>query len=165
MDSLNNLSNKKLINNKFKLITAVFFVVFGFIGFVDATYLTINHFQNSVPNCHLIGGCQEVLFSAYSTVAGVPVALGGVFYYLTMLILTIHYFNTRKDKFLLLASKFTVAGLLASLYFVYLQIFVIKSFCQFCMLSAFVSMVLFVLGMVLLFKNKKTVKPVIEMSS
>ena len=155
----NNLLNNKLENNhRFKKTATVFFLLLSFIGFVDATYLTISHYQHSSPNCNIISGCEDVLFSSYSTVAGVPVALAGMFYYLTIFILTVHYLNTKKGKTITLTSKLTVLGLLASIYFVYLQIFVIGSFCQFCMLSAIVSTALFALGLSILWSRKKKPK-------
>jgi uncharacterized membrane protein len=134
---------------------ALILLIFSFFGFLDATYLTIKHFNGSSLICNITSGCNTVLSSSYSEVFGIPVALGGAFYYLIIFILVIAFLDTKKDKILNLVSKLTIAGLFASIYFVYLQVIVLKSICQYCMLSAITSSLLFITGMVYLYKNRK----------
>ena len=137
---------------KIKII-AITFIVLSAIGFLDATYLTIEHYRGSVPPC-AIAGCEIVLKSGQSAVVGIPVALLGVIYYLTILILSIAYLESGKITILRLASYLTIIGIIASAYFVYLQFFVIGQICQYCMISAGTSMGLFVAGAHNLRKSK-----------
>lgn len=129
------------------------FLTLGFLGFIDALYLTVNHYLGTAPNCIIGGNCEQVLASAYASVAGVPVSLLGALYYLVIFILAILYFDSRKVFFLSVAALMTPAGFLASLVFSYIQFFVLRAFCPYCVLSAVISTLLFVLG-ILHFRQK-----------
>ncbi len=130
-----------------------------FFGFADAAYLTIEHYFSVPLPCTIFNGCEAVTTSVYSVLAGIPVALLGALYYLTVFILLACAIDTHKKIFASLAMKVTPFGFFASLYFVYLQIFVIKAICLYCMVSATTSTILFVLGMIGLFYcAKKDVK-------
>jgi uncharacterized membrane protein len=65
-------------------------------------------------------------------------------------VLAIYALDRKSVKVAKLASKLTWVGLLASLYLVFLQLFVIKSICIYCMVSAGSSTILFILGVLLL---------------
>jgi uncharacterized membrane protein len=129
-----------------KWILVFFFSVAG-IGFADATYLTISHFSNLSVPC-LVGSCELVLSSSYSVVFGIPVALFGAFYYLVVLAVLFYYIDTkhptRKQKAFSVALCLTPIGFLASLYFFIIQAFVLHAFCQFCLVSATTSTLLFI---------------------
>lgn len=124
------------------------------LGLADATYLTIQHYQNAVPPC-TIHGCEKVLTSSYAEIAGIPVALFGAIYYFVQSALLIAFFTSRKKILLILPSLFSIAGFLASMWFVYLQIAVIKAICQYCMVSAVTSTLLFIFGMIVLVQFRK----------
>ena len=64
---------------------------------------------------------------------------------------------TNEDKLLNLTARLTIIGLLASLWFIYLQLFVIKAICLYCMFSAFTSITLFIFGLFVLNFGKKIV--------
>lgn len=123
-----------------------FFLVVSFLGWLDATYLVIKHYQGVTPPCTLLHGCEIVTTSAYSILWGIPLALYGAVYYLLVFVLSIIYLETGNARLLRLAGRFTVIGFLASLYFVYLQLFVIEAICVYCLGSATTSTLLFVAG-------------------
>src|SRR3989338_8628205 len=131
------------------------FLIVSAFGFADATYLTTKHFLGAPVACSILKGCEQVTTSPYSLIFSIPVALLGSVYYLTILILSVIYLDSRKPSVLKLLAHLTPFGFLASLYFVYLQIFVIKAICLYCMVSADTSTVLFILGMTYLIKNRK----------
>jgi uncharacterized membrane protein len=114
-------------------------------GFIDAAYLTIEHYANTIPPC-VVGNCELVLTSKFATVAGIPVALLGTLYYLAILVLVIGYFESKKEVLLRTAMFATTLGLLASIWFFVLQAFVLHAFCQFCLISATTSTALFVIA-------------------
>ncbi len=116
------------------------------IGFIDASYLTVKHFTNSVPNCTLLSGCAEVTTSAYSTILGVPVALLGSLFYLTILLLSVFVLDRKNVRVFHVLCLLTPLGFLASLWFVFLQLFILKAICLYCMGSALTSTVIFVIG-------------------
>jgi len=125
------------------------------IGFIDAAYLTFEHFLGRVPPCSILHGCEKVTTSPYAEVFGIPLALFGAIYYFTLLVLIIAHFDLRKQIILKLAALITPVGFLSSLYFIYLQLFVIKAICLYCMISAAASITLFVLGIIILRATKR----------
>lgn len=131
------------------------FLIVSALGFADAIYLTTQHFLGAPVACSILKGCEQVTTSPYSLIFGIPVALLGSLYYLTIIVLSVIYLDSRKIYFLNTIAKITPLGFLASLYFVYLQIFIIKAICLYCMGSAVTSTILFILGMICLAKNKK----------
>ncbi len=134
---------------------AVAFLVIGLLGFLDAAYLTVSHYRGEVPPCSLVQGCEQVTTSPYATVSGVPVALFGVLYYLAIFVLAVLHLDRRRDAFLRLAAYLTFVGMAASAWFVYLQLFVIKAMCLYCMFSAATSTALFGLGVAVLVLGRR----------
>jgi uncharacterized membrane protein len=125
------------------------FVVISFLGFLDATFLTAEHYLGPLLGCPIFGGCDKVLLSPYSAIGGIPVALFGAVYYLAVFILGVAYFDTGRARVLKLAVSLTPLGLIASLWFLYLQLFVIKALCFYCLLSLVTSTLLFILGLLM----------------
>ncbi len=124
------------------------------VGIGDAVYLTVQHITGESLRCTIVSGCSEVLSSEYATVRGVPLAaIGAGAYFVVFSLATLALFGYR------IAGKLLaiVVGLmfLTSLWLLYLQAFVIKHFCQFCLLSAAVTTVLTVLVCLALFKRTK----------
>ncbi len=133
-------------------------VTVSFVGFLDATYLTASHYLDAPLPCSILEGCEQVTNSEYAVVFGIPVALGGVFYYLSIFILSVAYLDIRNNKILYIIPPLTAIGFLASVWFVYLQLFIIKAICPYCMLSAATSTILFILGIFILkYTGKKII--------
>ncbi len=150
MSNSNPSSNKPLIPNWLPAI----FLVLSAIGFADATYLTVKHFLGTPVACSLLHGCEVVLTSRFATIAGIPIALLGCLYYFTVLIFTTLYLQTKKAGLLKIAACLVTVGFLVSLGLVYLQLFVLKSICLYCMSSAITSTTLFILSLVFWKKAK-----------
>jgi uncharacterized membrane protein len=134
----------------------ILFLVFSALGFTDATYLTVAHYTHAVIPCSIVSGCEKVTTSRYAVVGEVPVALLGSIYYFFIFALTLIYRDTKKPCAIKMATFGTFAGLGASLWFIYLQAFVIKAWCLYCLGSATSSILLFIVGMVILRKLRKT---------
>lgn len=130
-------------------------VAVSVIGLADASYLTAKHYLGSPINCSIFNGCEKVITSPYSIILGVPVALLGVSYYFSFLLFTIFYLDTKREKILEFAARFSFVGIIASFWFLFLQIFIIKALCLYCLISAASSTILFVLGYIVL-KRKNT---------
>ena len=114
-------------------------------GFLDATYLTLENFLNKVPPCSL-GSCEQVLTSPYAHVFGIPVALLGTVYYVTLVLLLVVYLTTQRKQLIQWFSRLTVVGFVASVWLVFVQLFLIHAICPYCLLSEILSTVLFVFG-------------------
>lgn len=115
-------------------------------GFLDATYLTVKHLTNSVIPCSITHGCEIVTNSVYSEFFGLPVALFGALFYLTIFLGTFAAMESGSRMLLRLVARLTIAGFLFSLWFVFVQLVLLRAICQWCMLSAITSTLLFVLG-------------------
>jgi uncharacterized membrane protein len=109
------------------------------LGLADAAYLTVEHMSGQSVRCMIVSGCDEVLQSSYATVAGgVPVAAVGLAAYFTAFSLaTLAAFGYEGARKLL--TPLVAVMFLATLWFLYLQAFVIKAFCTYCLISATVT--------------------------
>lgn len=115
------------------------------VGFADSAYLTTQHIRGVIPPC-TVEGCDQVLTSRFASVAGVPVAALGLLYYGTILVLLVAFLDTGNWRILHAAAWLTAVGFLGTLYFVSVQLFVLRSLCIYCMGSALTSTVLFAAG-------------------
>ena len=114
------------------------------VGLADAIYLTVQHVTGQSVRCTIVSGCSEVLSSSYASFNGIPLALiGAVAYFTVFSLATLAAFDYPFVAKLLLV----VTGLmfLTTLWLIYLQAVVIGHFCQFCLLSAAVTIALTVL--------------------
>lgn len=125
------------------------FLVVSFLGFLDAAYLTIEHYRSGGASCTLTS-CADVTTSEYAAILGVPVALLGALYYLAIFWLTFYALTERREAVFRFTARLTVLGLLASIYFVSVMAFVLKAWCLYCLGSAVTSTTLFVLGLFVL---------------
>src|SRR5690349_11537376 len=106
------------------------------LGLFDASYLALERaLGNTGIFCPTGGGCTTVQSSAYSVMFGVPVAYTGVAGYLVLLVLALWSLSAERPAGLrALLLGFASAGLLFSLYLSYLQLFVIKAICFWCVI-------------------------------
>lgn len=129
------------------------FLVVALIGFIDAVWLTVSYYRGHI-GCSIIAGCQDVLNSNYSSIFNIPVALLGALFYAFIMISVAHYL-IHKSHLSLRVLKITPSiGFLVSLYLIYLQLYVIKAICIYCMLSAATSIIIFILSLILIYKAK-----------
>jgi len=139
-------NNQLAIGNRQSAIYAAA-AVLSLLGLVDAIYLTVEHVTGQSVRCTIIAGCSEVLSSSYAVVAGIPLAMVGAAAYFSVFSLAIlAAFGYRVAGSLL--TPLIVAMFLVSLWLIYLQAFVIHAFCQFCLFSAAITSVLFVVVLV-----------------
>lgn len=108
--------------------------IIAFLGFIDATYLTIVHYKNVIPPC-TIGSCETVLTSKYAEIFGVPTALLGSLFYIFIIVLCVLILTSYRNLFLKLFYILAAWGFIFSMYLLALQAFVLHSFCQYCLLS------------------------------
>ncbi|HVZ11391.1 MAG TPA: vitamin K epoxide reductase family protein [Candidatus Paceibacterota bacterium] len=121
-------------------------MIVALIGFADAFYLTLTHYQNKIPPC-TVGGCETVLTSPYATIGSVPISLVGVLYYAAVLGCLMLFFQFGAQKWLRMWRGASTIAFLVTLVLVSLQLFVIHAICLYCMASAIVATTLFVLSL------------------
>lgn len=126
------------------------FLIIAFLGFFDAAYLTAEHYLTLPLPCTITKGCDIVTSSSYSMLGPIPVALVGALYYMTAFFLMIIYRETKDNTFLMATTALTGVGVLASAWFVYVQAALLHAFCQYCILSAIFTVILFLISTTLL---------------
>jgi uncharacterized membrane protein len=105
------------------------------LGLIDALYLTVEHVTGKSVQCTIISGCSEVLSSPYAVVAGIPLAaIGAAAYFTVFSLATLAAFGYRVAGTLL--TPLIAAMFFVSMWLIYLQAFVIREFCQYCLFSA-----------------------------
>jgi uncharacterized membrane protein len=114
-------------------------IVLTVIGLGLASYLTYVHYSGIKPACSLGGSCEKVQTSAYSHLAGVPVALMGLIGYVTIIALLLAPDN-ETTRFGTVAVM--TIGFGFSAYLTYRELFSIHAICEWCVSSAVVMTVL-----------------------
>jgi uncharacterized membrane protein len=113
---------------------AIVAAVVACFGLVDSGYLTTKHLQGSYIRCG--DACSAVLGSKYAEgVAGVPLAGFGAAAYMTVIVAAMFAARGSMLGRQILAVMATTMALV-SLWLLYLQAFVIHSFCKYCLASA-----------------------------
>ena len=107
-------------------------VVLAVLGIAIAGYLAGTKLSGEVPVCGPLRGCETVNTSAYSEVAGVPVALFGVAYSAVALVSAAAWWRFGDRRVLYLLYGMGLLGLLAVAYLTYLELFVIGAVCVWC---------------------------------
>ncbi len=123
------------------------------VGLVDALYLTVQHLKGRSARCTVATGCSEVLGSAYASFSGMPIAAFGALAYFTVFslatLLVFGYSGVR------IALMFVVAAMFATtLWLLYVQAFVLRAFCDYCLLSAAFTLTLATLIVVERFESR-----------
>ena len=115
--------------------------VVSLIGLGDAIYLTVQDITGQNLRCTVITGCAEVLGSKYAHIGPIPLAAVGAVAYFAVFSLAIliifGYFFARPLLQVLVAIMFLI-----TLWLLYLQAFVIRHFCQYCLLSAAMTIII-----------------------
>ncbi len=117
-------------------------LIFCFLGFLDATYLTILHYRNAFPPCTL-SGCEKVLTSQFSVIYGIPVSLLGTLFFALAMGFSLLVLLDRRKIFAHGLFLCSLTGLFVSAVLFFVQFFIIKSFCQYCLFSEAMTLLFF----------------------
>src|SRR5229473_7712215 len=112
--------------------------VLSLFGLGDALYLTVQDLTGQSLRCTIVAGCSEVLSSPYAHIGRMPLAVLGAFAYFTVFslsVLAVFGYNFARPLLTALVALMFVM----TLWLLYLQAFVIHHFCQYCLLSAAVT--------------------------
>jgi uncharacterized membrane protein len=128
---------------------SIAFLLVSLLGMLDAGYLTVKHYTGAYIPCNILDGCNAVAQSEYSAILGIPVALLGVVFYVTVFILSMALLDSKNEKLIKYILLFAISGFVVSLFLTYLQVFVIKALCIYCLVSAVNTVVLLALSIML----------------
>jgi uncharacterized membrane protein len=109
-------------------------VVLDVIGLAIASYLSVVELGGGVPYCGPLRGCETVAASEYAWVGPLPVAVYGVMLSLVLLVLALVWVRTDKPALLDVHYGLSLVGVIFEVYFLALQMFVIRAVCIWCTL-------------------------------
>jgi uncharacterized membrane protein len=116
------------------------------VGIVDAFYDSYAIFNNQLLWCPPpIDGCNTVANSPYARIFGVPLGYYGLIFYLHMFAMAaLLAFEPFSRGLHLGTIVYTATGVSFSLYFMYIQFTFIHAFCIYCLISAALTLLLFI---------------------
>ncbi len=111
------------------------------IGLADAIYLTYIHYNPGALVC-TVGNCHTVQTSKYSMIGPIPVAVLGLLMYVTIGLISIVRWRRPDLSSTLTMVSFAIvlAGVIYAAYLTYLELNVINAICQWCVISALVTL-------------------------
>jgi uncharacterized membrane protein len=107
-------------------------IVVAVVGLGIATYLTIVHYAGGEPVCAIAHGCATVQKSDYAMLAGIPVALLGVFGYLAILASLVFDDESARTT----TAFLSILGLGFSGWLTYVEVGELNAICIWCVGSA-----------------------------
>lgn len=124
---------------KYKLLLIIFIL-----SLISSIILfSTNHGSSSF--CKPDGGCDSVQNSKYAYLFGISNSIYGIFIFAFLSLVTfMEIIKPTQIKRLLIDSG-AIIGFFIALYFIFLQIFIIKAFCKFCLVIDFGMIIAFIL--------------------
>ena len=121
--------------SRFRTILYTVVAIVAVAGLADATFLSVQALTGETLSCGGSPDCFRVLGSSYGKVGGIPVAMFGALAYFTLFsfatFAAFGYSWAPKFVALLAAAMF-----LATLWFLYVQAFLLHAYCRYCLFSA-----------------------------
>jgi uncharacterized membrane protein len=123
--------------------------VLAFIGVFVSTYLTLYKLGYIGQLQCAVGSCETVNTSRWATFLGLPVAAWGLGFYVASLALVLlgvqeRFADSRRMSLALVAL--TGWGVLFSSWLTYLELFVIDAICMWCVISAIIVVLMFLVS-------------------
>ncbi|HEY0997089.1 MAG TPA: vitamin K epoxide reductase family protein [Gemmatimonadaceae bacterium] len=120
------------------------------VGLFIATYLTLHNLGIIGTLTCTVGSCETVQTSKWARFLGLPVAMWGAGFYLSMLVLALlgesaSHAEARWVPGLMLA--FSGIGVLFSAWLTWLELYVIHAICMYCVASAVITVLLFAVSL------------------
>jgi uncharacterized membrane protein len=126
----------------------VIILVLAFFGLADSAYLAQHALTNTPLLCNVenLSGCNIVASSQYSRLFGLPLAVYGVIFYGILFVLSALEIVLVDRLLRRVLQGAALAGFIASLYFVTVQVFFIGAFCIYCFASVVISLSIIILA-------------------
>jgi uncharacterized membrane protein len=130
------------------------------LGLIDSIYLSYVKLSNSYAICGPIGDCESVNNSQYAEIAGIPIAILGAGAYLAIILLL--WLENRGEFWIeyspIIVFGISLAGVLYSAYLTYIEIFVLRAICPYCVISAVILVLLLALTTIRLIKGPESLR-------
>ena len=106
----------------------------AFLGMVDTFYISIKRGGPPVE-CHVTKGCNDVLTSRFSTLAGIPISWFGLAFYVAVFSCAVFELSGSAKAARLIFGP-ALCAFLVSLSLTSIQAFVLRAYCEYCLMSA-----------------------------
>jgi uncharacterized membrane protein len=134
-----------------EVLIRVAILALGVCGFLVAKHIRNHKIKNTPLVCPIRFDCHTVVHSDYSRFLGIPVEVLGMIYY-GLVSLSYLFFIFMPGIMPITLVNFLIAATLIaflfSLYLIAVQIFILKKGCSWCIVSAFISALIFILTVV-----------------
>lgn len=126
----------------------VLILLLAFFGLADSIYLTQNDLNGTPLLCTVqnLSDCNTVATSQYSRLFGVPIAELGVLFYSIVFVLAALEIVIFDQLLRRVLQALSLIGILFSLYFTFIQKFIIGAFCIYCFASTLIALLIFILA-------------------
>lgn len=124
------------------LILRIILVILGISGFLIALYIRKKKNRPEPMVCPLDFDCSSVVKSKYSSMLGMNVESLGMLYYAALSLVYIGFLvlpQILSPMIVFVMLGFSIAAFIFSLYLIFVQAFVIKEWCSWCIFSALIS--------------------------
>jgi len=111
----------------------IFLLIFA-ISLISSIILTSNA---STGVCTIGGSCDTVNNSPYGHLFGIKNSVYGIFIFSFMIALTLFHMNRPTKQTRILIHFAVILGSLIAIYFLYMQFFIIRVFCTYCLIVDF----------------------------
>jgi len=118
------------------------FVILSFLGIINSLYLVLRHYKKKPLICPMNHDCSVVTESKWSRIFIIRNdALGAIFYF-SMLIGIVLFASYPTIKIYL--SLLSGLALLFSVFLIFIQIYKIRDYCFYCIISAVINLFIFI---------------------
>lgn len=123
-------------------------LILAFFGLADSIYLTESKLSGTPLQCGVtaLSGCNIVAQSEYSDIFGIPLSEFGILFYSVVFILVALELVMPNRLLRRAIQGISLVGVLSSLYFMFLQLFVINAICIYCSISAVITLLILILA-------------------
>lgn len=126
----------------------------AFLGMTDALYLSMTRDGAPIP-CRVTSGCDDVLTSSYSELAGIPISWFGFAFYFTAFGCAVFagFGNERLLDWMVVpaATAFAVSVFLTAV-----QVFLLRAYCEYCLASGVLVTAIFLLTLMAVRRRRRT---------
>ncbi|MEK6907297.1 MAG: vitamin K epoxide reductase family protein [Nanoarchaeota archaeon] len=122
-------------------------ILFAIIGILNAYYIYYKKKRNEKLICYIGNDCNKVIKSKYSTMFGIPNEIIGMLYYIFVIAATIflNYYNISLYAHIIFGI--IAFSMLASLILLYIQLFKIKEYCDYCLYGFLINLIILFLSL------------------
>lgn len=134
-----------MTTSRFRIVIYIVAALLALVGLAEAVYLAVQSFAGETAICEGSSGCFEVLGSRFAKIGGIPVAaFGALAYFAAFSFATFTAFGSKRARTFF--SLTVCAMFAATLWFLFVQAFLLHAYCRYCLFSA--AIIFFLTGIV-----------------